>query len=505
MKQYETFELRFNGEKPTGSEALADITAVFTLNGESNTVKGFYDGDGIYKVRFLPQKTGNYSWTVSGAVSASGSEECVPSEKSHGMVVADGCSFKYEDGEKYLPFGTTIYALVHQDEEVIEETFKSLEKAPFNKVRHCIFPKSYDFNHNDPKYYPFEKDESGNWDVNRPCYAYWNHLEKNIVRLGEMGIESDLILMHSYDRWGFAFLSMEEIAVYIEYAMRRLAAFPYVWWSMANEYDFLFNHKIEDWYEIEEMIVKNDPYHHLLSNHNGIKIYDFSRPNITHCSIQTNAMHKVDEWRNKYNKPVIIDECCYEGDIEHEWGSISAFEMTDRFWKGCVKGGYVTHGETYYNDEEILWWAKGGKLHGKSPERIAYLKELMYSLDEPLEPWSEPMFEEFNNVTEKAVKSDVPPFFALMNSLSEEEKENLKWKNGACAGHIGENFFIKYYGRYCPRKAAFRLPKDKSYKIEVIDVWEMTRETLCENVSGKVPLELPAKEGIAVIATKTED
>lgn len=115
------------------------------------------------------------------------------------------------------------------------------------------------------------------------------------------------------------------------------------------------------------------------------------------------------------------------------------------------------------------------------------------------------MFEEFNNVTEKAVKSDVPPFFALMNSLSEEEKENLKWKNGACAGHIGENFFIKYYGRYCPRKAAFRLPKDKSYKIEVIDVWEMTRKTLCEKVSGKVPLELPAKEGIAVIATKTED
>lgn len=66
---------------------------------------------------------------------------------------------------------------------------------------------------NDPEYYPFEKDENGKWDVNRPCYAYWNHLEKNIVRLGEMGIESDLILLHSYDRWGFAFLSMDEIAV----------------------------------------------------------------------------------------------------------------------------------------------------------------------------------------------------------------------------------------------------------------------------------------------------
>lgn len=32
-------------------------------------VKGFYDGDGTYKVRFLPQKTGTYMWKVSGAVS----------------------------------------------------------------------------------------------------------------------------------------------------------------------------------------------------------------------------------------------------------------------------------------------------------------------------------------------------------------------------------------------------------------------------------------------------
>ena len=34
--------------------------------------------------------------------------------------------------------------------------------------------------------------------------------------------------------------------------------------------------------------------------------------------------------------------------------------------KGVVNGGSVTHGETFYNDTETLWWAKGGALVGES-------------------------------------------------------------------------------------------------------------------------------------------
>lgn len=502
MRQYEMFELSFEGPQPEESEALTDITAEFTCGEDTWKVKGFYDGNKNYKVRFLPQKLGTYIWKVSGVVSEEGSEECTSSEKSHGMVQVEGNHFTYQDETKYLPFGTTIYALVHQEESLIEETFQTLEKAPFNKVRHCIFPKSYDFNHNDPQYYPFEKDADGKWDVNHPCYAYWKHLEENIVRLGEMGIESDLILMHSYDRWGFAFLTMEEIAVYVEYTMRRLAAYPYIWWSMANEYDFLFNHKMEDWYEIEKMITENDSYHHLLSNHNGMKIYDFSRPAITHCCLQTNAMHKAADWWNQYQKPVIFDECCYEGDIEHEWGNISAFEMVNRFWKACAVGAFATHGETYYSEDEVLWWAKGGTLHGESPERIAFLKDFMYDLEDALEPWSEPMFEEFNNVTEQIVPGELPPFVQLMQSLTPEESENLKWKNAAYTGHYKENVYLKYFGNQRPRVAAIRLPKEHFYKVEMIDVWDMTRTVVEEKVSGKVPLTLPGKEGIAVLATR---
>ena len=63
----------------------------------------------------------------------------------HGMVKAVGTHFEYEDGTYYYPFGTTIYALAHQSEELIDKTMATLRKSPFNKVRMCVFPKHYQY------------------------------------------------------------------------------------------------------------------------------------------------------------------------------------------------------------------------------------------------------------------------------------------------------------------------------------------------------------------------
>lgn len=60
--------------------------------------------------------------------------------------------FIYEDGTPGLFFGTTVYALMHQPEPLIHETMETLKSAPFNKIRLCVFPKDYRFNHNEPEY-----------------------------------------------------------------------------------------------------------------------------------------------------------------------------------------------------------------------------------------------------------------------------------------------------------------------------------------------------------------
>ena len=157
-RQYETLELNFDGAAPAGSEASIRLVAEFTHDGKSTAVKGFYRGNGKYSVRFLPEESGDYTYRVTGEVKAEGSFTAAPSdEKHHGVVRPDGIHIRHEDGTWITTFGTTVYALAHQNKALIDETIQSLKYSPFNKVRMCVFPKHYNYNHNDPEYYPFEK------------------------------------------------------------------------------------------------------------------------------------------------------------------------------------------------------------------------------------------------------------------------------------------------------------------------------------------------------------
>ena len=192
MKQYETFELRFGGEVLPDAWAQIDLTATFSCAQESLTVKGFYDGEsdgrGVYVVRFLPQYAGVYRYQVRGAVTAEGEIVCeASSPEAHGIVRAVGTHFAFADGAPYIPFGTTVYALISQDDALVEQTLQSLAAAPFNKLRLCVFPKDYDYNHNEPPLYAFARREDGSWDTSRPSIAFYQRLERILRRMAVAG------------------------------------------------------------------------------------------------------------------------------------------------------------------------------------------------------------------------------------------------------------------------------------------------------------------------------
>lgn len=404
IEQWGVFEVSFQGSTEGNPYLDVELTAQFAYKHRIIEVNGFYDGDGVYRIRFMPDTQGIWHYRTQSTLDAlsgvEGTFTCVaPGPGNHGPVgVSNTYHFAYADGTPYKPVGTTCYAWTHQGDQLEEQTLATLENAPFNKLRMCVFPKHYLFNENEPPMYPFpclshgastwdfgrimrgEASRGWSFDFDRFDPTFFHHFEQRVADLLVLGIEADIILFHPYDRWGFAAMDAQTDDRYVRYVVARLAAYRNVWWSMANEYD-LMRHKImADWDRFFRIVQEHDPFQHLRSIHNWLTLYDHAKPWVTHQSIQTTRWLEVRQtrlWREQFKKPVIVDECGYEGNIEQQWGNLSAQEMVHRFWEGTVNGGYVSHGETYLYLEDILWWAKGGILHGQSTSRLAFLRDIL--------------------------------------------------------------------------------------------------------------------------------
>ncbi len=421
---------------------------------QSIEVTGFYDGDGTYRVRFMPDAPGVWRYETKSKrkelSGKTGTFDATPARGgNHGPVrVAHTFHFEYADGTPYRQIGTTCYAWTHQGDVLEEQTLAALKASPFNKVRMCVFPKNYAFNSNDPHRYPFEGTPPNKWDTTRFDPVFFQHLEKRVRQLRDLGIEADIILFHPYDegRWGFDRMDAASDDRYLKYIVARLSAYRNVWWSMANEFDFMKEKKPADWDRYFQIVQKADPYNHLRSIHNGRLIYDHNKPWVTHVSIQNGSavedFGRAMLYRDVYCKPIVFDEVKYEGDIPQRWGDLSAEEMVHRFWQGTIAGTYVGHGETYRHEQDIIWWARGGTLHGKSPARITFLKEILDSTP----------------------AQGIDPID--------------KWQDHRTAGVPGE-YYLVYFGKDKPTEWLFELPRaglseGMTFGVDIIDTWNMT-------------------------------
>ena len=277
VERWGMWELSLRATAP--GNPFVDVTfgATFQQGDQRVEVTGFYDGNGMYRLRFMPGQTGKWSYQTSSNVPAlhgvKGELTCTaPAPGNHGPVaVANTYHFAYADATPYVPIGTTCYAWIHQGDVLEEQTLQTLKASPFNKVRMCVFPKRYAFNSNEPVYYPFEGTPPTTWDFKRFNPAFFQHLEKRIGQLRDLGIDADVILFHPYDKghWGFDTMPPDADDRYLKYVVARLAAYRNVWWSMANEYDFLKAKKEADWDRFFQIVQRSDPYGHLRSIHNG--------------------------------------------------------------------------------------------------------------------------------------------------------------------------------------------------------------------------------------------
>lgn len=502
VNRWEVFEVALQGPSSGNPFIEQRLQGIFTGKNESIVTEGFYDGDGIYKIRFMPSFSGRYSFILKGSfLDSTLSGRFVvneAAEDNHGPVrTANTYHFSYEDGTPFNPVGTISHAWHLKYDGDIAASLKALKSSGFNKVRFSIFPRHNEYNLDDPQYFPYEgtamsthvltkenvqeytgRNEGNDFNYSRFNPEYFRHLETCITELGKAGMEADLVLFHPYDRWGFASMNDKENDLYISYVMNRLAGYHNIWWSLADGWDADQNKNLKDWEHYADLLVRKDPYHHLRSIHNYREVYDSTRPWITHASIHIDDLYKspeyADHFRIRFHKPVIMDDLGSEGNMPNGWGSLSPEEMTRRFWETAMRGGYPGHSERYLDDEEHIWSEHGTVLRGESWKRAVFLKQIL---------------------------NEVPG-----NGLAQFDAGN------DCVACVPEaeytqavkTEYLYYFSFLRPSCRSFYIDDATDYVVEIIDTYAMTVKRF-GIMHGHFKVELPLKPYLAIRLRKAQE
>lgn len=112
VEKWRVFELTLNGTDTGNPFTEVELSADFIHRQETVSVQGFYDGKGIYKVRFMPNLEGEWNYLVHSTSKSFNNKKgqfyCSPSNPgNHGpVVIKDITQLTYTDGKPYYSFGT---------------------------------------------------------------------------------------------------------------------------------------------------------------------------------------------------------------------------------------------------------------------------------------------------------------------------------------------------------------------------------------------------------------
>ncbi len=220
------------------------LTATFASpSGRMVEARGFFAGEGKWKVRFSPDEEGRWTLETTSEPADAGlgnqreSFNCTAAV-SHGGIIVDPqhpTRLAYADGTPYLHLGDTIYNLFC-GRPTASQTSAFIQDAArwrINKFRVLL----WDWQEN--VQYPFQVAEDGTVDFDRYDLAYYDRIEGLLREMGEAGICATLILrisnppviVKNRKQRGTA----EQFDAYLRYSIARLASFSNVWWELENE------------------------------------------------------------------------------------------------------------------------------------------------------------------------------------------------------------------------------------------------------------------------------
>lgn len=405
--QYNPVDIEIKGSCCVENPYYADVTGSFQGPcGKSISVPGFYDGDGIWKVRFSPLSTGLWKYTISSPhiliEQPYGYIQCIENENVniHGGLEINPENpyhFEYEDGTKYFLLGyecNWLWALGFDDKNVqkVKEFIKQIKSYSFNHIFINLYAHDTSWcngvtsikDYGPPKHYLWEGTNE-NPEFGYLNMAFFRNLDRVVKCLMEEGIIAHLYFK-AYNKkvnWPLKYSVEEEL--YFKYIASRYQAFSNIVWDFSKE---AFHETDKEYIKSRINLVKEcDAYHRLFTIHDdryysSNEKYNESIDFITlqqHSDFYTSILLE----RQKRKWPVLNAEFGYEpgplgsDDLTYQVGH-SPEEIIRRAYHIVMAGGYPGYYYTYTAWDVIDY--------SYIPKGYAYLK-ILYDIFTSVNWW----------------------------------------------------------------------------------------------------------------------
>ena len=374
IEQYHAHDFSFS-TTVTGNPFDADLKGEFRgPGGVRLTVPGFYDGGGVWKIRFSPVAAGRWSLrTTSSIPSLNGRTEsnieCAPNRNPtiHGGLLVDALHphhFIYQDGSRYFLMGYEadwLWAVGLEDPErkELRRFIRQIAENGFNHVLVNVYAydttwslgRKHQWDLGPAALFPWEG-SNDKPDHSRLNPEYFKRYDQVVEALRDQGIVAHLMLKvyNKLVTWPAPGSRDEER--YFQYVAARYQAYCNVVWDFSKEAYYEKDKVLQQ--HLIDLVRATDAYRRLTTAHDN-DVYDWNPALNSNLDFRSDQQHL--DWaqmiafdRKLRAWPVVNAEFGYERAssglpsyrVQQDWP-----EVIRRAYLIYLAGGY---GVYYYDD-----------------------------------------------------------------------------------------------------------------------------------------------------------
>ena len=372
-KQWEVVDIRFPAKTATQQPVDEVFHAKCThKSGRTIDVPGYYDGDGIYVIRFTPPVAGEWAYKTQSTIQELNHlTGAIVAEKAdqgrRGGITIDPQSktrFRYENGDSYYPIAFEsdwLFAIDAENPDDIPNTRRfvdTLAESGFNQVVMNVFaydvnwPKDKSLNarydYGRPRVFPFGGDNTAP-EHSKLNFEYFQRLDRVIDYLDQKGIAAHLMIYVWNKNVNWPDANSEDDNRYFDYVVKRYSAFPNLVWDVSKEALGYGHNDVNYITSRIERLRKLDAYDRLVTVHDYGYCRRFTKK-VDFVSVQLwlselfSVMRKVRS--DMPGKPILnIEHGGYErGPYVVFTGNYTSPEVClERAWQCVFAGTYPTH------------------------------------------------------------------------------------------------------------------------------------------------------------------